>query len=201
MAHVVMQAAQFSTAEAAMRAERELQALVDAYVEFEASDPDPWNRERVPPPLVAFGERHGVSWPLDQGSRFLVKGMFEDGVELLRVDRMLFFSCGGFDLGGETLRGILRKLGATHAREECHLLIESADPDQRVAELAAFLDDEDFEAQYSLDPDEIDWALHSLTVVSPDVSRTMSFDDSGVQDWAFVAILPQLSGEDPIFRD
>ncbi|HWB80315.1 MAG TPA: hypothetical protein VG755_35355 [Nannocystaceae bacterium] len=26
------------------------------------------------------------------------------------------------------------------------------------------------------------------------------FDDSGVQDWAFVAMLPQLSGDDPVLQ-
>jgi hypothetical protein len=33
-----------------------------------------------------------------------------------------------------------------------------------------------------------------LRAEAPTVTR-QSFDDSGVQDWAFVAILPQLEGE------
>ena len=41
MAHVVMQAAQFSTVAGARRAEQARRTLVDAYIEFEEEDPSP----------------------------------------------------------------------------------------------------------------------------------------------------------------
>jgi hypothetical protein len=61
MAHVVMQAAEFPSIELAQRGEKELRALIEQYVQFERSDPDPWGGKRVPPPLVAFGDRHGIA--------------------------------------------------------------------------------------------------------------------------------------------
>lgn len=196
-----MQAAEFPSPDLAERCEKELRALIDAYVAFEKSDPDPWGGKRVPPPLVAFGERHGVVWPNDHGSRFFIKGMFEDEAQLLRIDRMIFFWAGGFDLGGQTLRAILTRLGATTAVGEgdCHLAIRHEDPDARVGELADFLGEEDYENQFALvagapSPED---AYFSITVVGPRHRARIAFDDSGVQDWAFTALLPQLSGEDP----
>ena len=197
MAHVVMQAAYFPTLEAAQRAEQELQQLFDAYVEFEDEDPNPWDQDRVAPPLVEFGKRHGVDWPADEDARFLLKGSFDEMATLLRVDQMVFFWGGGFDLGGATLRTILERLGASNPTDQCHLTVENSDPDARLAELVEFLEVEDYEDQFELDPEDLDWALHSLTIAGPNHSRTISFDDSGVQDWAFVAILPQLDGEKP----
>lgn len=200
MSHVVMQAAEFPSVDLAAQCEKELRGLVDAYVKFEATDPDPWGGKTVPPPLVAFGARHGVDWPKDERARFLIKGSFEDEANLLRVDRMLFFWAGGFDLGGETLRTILRKLGARETVGEgaCHLTIRHDDPDGRVDELAAFLNDEDFEDQFTVgDGTPAGDAYFSLVVVGPKHAKHVTFDDSGVQDWAFTALLPQLDGEDP----
>lgn len=197
MSHVVMQAAEFPTIEAAERCEAELNLLLQAYIHFEATDPSPWNQERVPAVLLEFGEKHGVEWPLQKDSRFLLKGGFEDSAELMRIDRLVFFWGGGFDLGGETLRKILVKLGAVNVGEFCAISIKSSDPDARLEELAEFLNEEDFEEQFELDPDDLEWALHSITIVGPNHSRTLAFDDSGVQDWAFVTLLPQLNGEDP----
>lgn len=194
MAHVVLQAASFPSVEAARRAEFELRRLMEAYAAFEASDPDPWRRDRVPPPLLAFGEAHGVVWPLRDDSRFLLKGSFAEMAELLRVDHVLFFWGGGFELGGPTLRTILAKLGATLCTEHCALSIRANDPDARADELASFLDDEDFEDQFQRDEGEAS-ALHTLTILGASESRVLTFDDSGVQDWAFVALLPQLEGE------
>jgi hypothetical protein len=201
VSHVVMQAAEFPSIDAAMQCEKELRSLVDDYVRFEKTDPDPWRTTRVAPPLVAFGQRHGVEWPKEEHSRFLIKGLFEDEAQLLRVDRMLFFWAGGFDLGGPTLREILRRLGASAAVGEgkCHLAIRHEDPDARAEELAEFLREEDFEDQFSLG-DATDspagWSF-TITVIGPRHRKRLSFDDSGVQDWAFTELLPQLTDENP----
>jgi hypothetical protein len=199
MSHVVMQASEWDSVDAAIRCEKELRALFDTYVRFEREDSSPWAQDRVAPPLAAFGRAHGVAWPLEKDSRFLLKGGIEDSAEILRVDRMVFFWGGGFDLGGEALRNVLRSMGAVRVAEGCTLFVRSDDPDERVKQLAAFLDDEDFEEQYEVDDGvaPADHALHTVTFVSKARRRRIVFDDSGVQDWAFVAILPQLDGENP----
>ncbi len=155
----------------------------------------------VPPPLAAFGERHGVAWPSAESAGFLSKGLFEDEAQLLQVDRMVFFWAGGFDLGGETLRAILVRLGARAAVGEgnCHLAIHNDDPDARVEALADFLREEDFDDQFTVSdavasPAD---AYFSITVIGPRHQKRIVFDDSGVQDWAFTALLAQLSDEDP----
>ena len=189
-----MQAAELPSVELAVRCEKELRALIDAYVAFEKSDPDPWGNKRVPPPLAAFGERHGVPWPHDKPSRFLIKGLFHEEAQLLQVGRMVFFWAGGFDLGGETLRAILRRLGAVSAVGEgwCHLTIRHADPTARVEELAELLREEDFEDQFEIaeGPVSPGDAYFSVTALGPEGSASLVFDDSGVQDWAFTALLP-----------
>lgn len=196
-----MQAAEFPSLALAEECERVLRALVEAYIQFEKTDADPWGASRVPPPLVAFGKRYGVEWPNDERSRFLVKGLFEDEAKLLRVDRMIFFWVPGFDLGGDTLRGILRRLGATAAVGEghVHLTIKNDDPETRTSELAEFLaEEEDFDEQFTVHAGKASPQTYfSLTVVGPASSKHLEFDDSGVQDWAFTAVLPQLFDEDP----
>jgi hypothetical protein len=199
MAHVVMQAAEFASVDEATRAEAELQHLIDGYVAFEKTDPDPWSQGRVPPPLIAFGQRHGVEWPHAQGSRFLLKGLFEDEANLLRVDRMVFFWGGGFDLGGETLRAILGRMGAVACAESVHLVVAASDPEARLAELTSFLVDEDFEGQFEVvsSAADLEHALFSITLDNGSNRTHLAFDDSGIEDWAFVSLLPQLDGEDP----
>lgn len=188
MAHVVMQAAEFPTQEAASKCEAELRLLFDAYVKFEKTDPDPWGGSRVAPPLVEFGRLHGIDWPHDQKSRFLLKGTFEDAAELVRIDRVVFFWGGGFDLGGPTLQTVMRKLGATAVAQWCHLRIAHDEPAQRLSGLTTFLDE---------DAAELEHALFSITIESGRERKYLLFDDSGVQDWAFVAAVRQLDGEDP----
>src|SRR5688572_22515320 len=117
MSHVVMQAAEFATLEAATAAEAALQQLFAAYVAFEDTAAEPWSAETVPTPLVELGKRYGVAWPGDDSSRFLLKGGFDEAAEVLRVDRIVLFFGGGFDLGGEWLRAVLRKLGAVQCTE------------------------------------------------------------------------------------
>jgi len=199
MSHVVMQASEWTSIDDAIRCESELRALVDAYVKFEREDPSPWARDRVAKPLIEFGRKHGVAWPLEDDARFLLKGGVEESAGLLRVDRMVFFWGGGFDLGGETLRGILRAMGAIRVAEQCFIVVKAADPDARVRELASFLDDEEYAGQYAIDDGvgEAPHALHTVTFVSGARRKRLLFDDSGVEDWAFVAIVPQLDGEDP----
>lgn len=198
-----MQSAEFATADDARRVEAELERLIDSYVEFENSDPNPWSGERVPPPLVAFGAKYGVDWPHTEESRFLLKGLFKEEAKLLQVDRMLFFWGGGFDLGGETLRAILRKQGAVVCHGGCDLVVRTGNSESRAAELAQFLTEEDFEDQFAVssNPSDLKNRLFSLTIESDADRRYMIFDASGVQDWAFVSILPQLSGENPRLRD
>lgn len=60
-------------------------------------------------------------WPNDLDSRFALKGSFADVASRLRVDRMVFFWGGGFDLGGAALRKVLSKLGAVAVADSCHL--------------------------------------------------------------------------------
>jgi hypothetical protein len=199
MSHVVLQAASFPTPAEAQRAEEELQKLFDAYVAFESSDPEPWRQDRVPPPLVDFGRAHGVEWPLRDDARFLLKGAFAEAAQLMRVDRLVFFWGGGFELGGTTLRAILAKLGASVTTDRCDIGVRCAEPDDRVRELVEFLEDEDFEDQFTLDDEDAD-PLHRLRIVGPSHERALTFDDSGVEDWAFVALLPQLDGEDPVLQ-
>ena len=195
MSHVVMHAASFTTLAAARRAEAELRRLTRAYIAFEAEDPDPWRDDRVAPPLVDFGRTHGIDWPHRQDARFLLKGSFADSAEVLLVDRLVFFWGGGFELGGPALRAVLVRLGATVTTDRCDVSIRTPHADARVRELADFLVDEDFEGQFRLDDDGDATPLHRLTLVGPAARRVFTFDDSGVQDWAFVALLPQLDGE------
>jgi hypothetical protein len=153
----------------------------------------------VPAPLVAFGERHGVQWPHTEESRVLLKGLFRDEANLLRVDRLVFFWGGGFDLGGETLRTILRGMRAVTCTGSPQLVIRTPDPDARLAALTSCLDDEDFEDQFEVasDPGDLEYAWFSVTLENDDTRVHLIFDDSGVQDWAFVSLLPQFDGEDP----
>ena len=195
-----MQAAECASVEDAARIEAVLEQLCAAYLAYERTAESPWSPDAVPEPLVAFGERHGIPWPRGrQDARFLLKGMFDDATALLRIDRMVFFWGGGFDLGGPWLREILVRLGARATTDAPHLVIACADPVARADELAAFLVEEDYEDQHTLSSDDadLDRALFSVTLVHGDTRRHLVFDDSGVEDWAFVALLPQLDGEDP----
>lgn len=199
MSHVVMQAAACGTVAAALRLETELLALKAAYVRYEGEAENPWADDAVPTPLVAFGEQHGVPWYRSRETRFLLKGMFDEEARVLRVDRLVFFWGGGFDLGGPWLRTILGKLGATSCSPAPRLSIDCDDPRARAQELAQFLVDEDYEDQFTLASDDAGLACSQFAIVLQrgDERRYLLFDDSGVQDWAFVSLLPQLVGEDP----
>ena len=105
------------------------------------------------------------------------------------------FRCGRGELGGPALRAVLVRQGATVTTDRCDVSIRTPHADARVRELADFLVDEDFEGQFRLDDDGDATPLHRLTLVGPAARRVFTFDDSGVQDWAFVALLPQLDGE------
>ncbi len=200
MSHVVMQAAELPSVEDAKRVEGELLALVERYAEFEKTDADPWGGKTVPGPLSDFGARYGVAWPLEEQSRFLLKGLFPDVVSVVQVERMVFFYGGGFDLGGETLRAVLQKMGAVGvAGAECHLVIHVPSAEARAAELASFLEDEDYDDQFEVSDVWAD-SLFSITIEDGETTRCLLFDDSGVQDWAFVALLPQLEGDQPALR-
>lgn len=197
---VVMQAASFADVGRAEAWERALLALRDAYVAFERTDPSPWSMDKVPPPLVDFAAKRGAEWPLSESTRFLLKGPFGDAVEILRIDRLVFFWGNGFELGGAILAELARRDGATHAASTCHLRVRAADPAARAAELAAFLDEEEHAGHFTREPatgaTTAD-ALFSITFEGEASPWRLVFDGSGMQDWAFVAALPQLDGEDP----
>lgn len=201
MAHVVMQAAEFATEQEAEACEAELQELRRSYVAFEAEDDDPWGTSRVAPPLAAFGDKHDVAWPNVKDARFLLKGLFEDAASILRIDRMVFFWGGGFTLGGETLRTVFERMGAVLSRQWCHLKIHHTRPLERLRELCTFLESNDYEDQFLQVEDE-ESALEGLFSITIDGGKDaetvfLCFGDSGVEDWAFVSMLPQLIGSDP----
>lgn len=197
-----MQAAEFPTLDAATKGEAELERLFRDYVAFEKHAENPWSADVVPPPLVELGRRHGVAWPGDKYSRFLLKGGFDEAAEVLRVDRLVCFWGGGFDLGGQWLREVLRKMGAVTVTERPFVVVRCADPKARADESSEFLVAEDLEDQFSVstDDDDLTDSLFAVTFESDATRVHMCFDDSGVQDWAFVTLLPQLSGEDPALR-
>ena len=198
MGNMIMQAAEAGSIADAERIERALTELLAAYVAFERSHAAPWDPATILAPLVAFGEQHGVAWPDHRDARFLLKGAFADVAHVLRVDRLVFFWGGGFDLGGEWLREVLAKIGAITCTDRPLVSVRCDDPDARIEELSRFLIDEDFEDQFALDAPNHE-ALFTVTLVNGDRHRTLVFDHSGVQDQAFVSLLPQLDGEDPTF--
>ncbi|WP_437275961.1 hypothetical protein WME90_32560 [Sorangium sp. So ce375] len=203
MSHVVMQAAEFSTVDAAARAEAELLQLVADYITYEKTADAPWSDDAVPGPLVELGRRHGVPWPGDSTSRVLLKGLFEDEANVLRVDRLVFFWGGGFDLGDAWLRAVLlRGLGAVRCTGWPQLLVRVDDPQARAAASGEFLVEEGYEEQFTTTPDDaaLDGALFAITFERGGDRVHLTFDDSGVQEWAFVAMLPQLWGDDPVLR-
>jgi hypothetical protein len=202
MSSVVMQAAEFETVADAERAEAALERLEKAYIEFERTDPSPWSDERVPPPLAVFGEAHGVEWPLVESSRFLLEGRFGEEARLLRVDRMVFFWGPGFELGGETLRMILQRMGAVATADFCKLVVKSDSPDVHLEQWVQFLIDEDFEDQFEVASNDSPSDSVLFSVALEGTNHVLAFDDSGVRDWAFVTLLPQLAGMDPrLIRD
>lgn len=199
MSHVVMQAAEFPNIEAAGAAMARLEAFYSKYVEFEATDPNPWSWDAVPDVLTRFGNEFGVDWPHTKTARFMLKGAFRDTAELLCVGRLVFFWGGGFEMGGDTFRAVLAKMGATKTAEFCELVIHNDDPDGLIEAWVESLEADDFEDQFTLDPEEDgDW-LHTITVKGPTGERLVAFDDSGVSDWAFTSLLPQLVDLDPRF--
>ena len=136
MSHVVMQAAETGSIADAERIEAVLNELIERYVAFEEAHPAPWDAATTPAPLVAFGEQHGVPWPHHRDARFLLKGAFSEMAQVLRVDRLVFFWGGGFDLGGAWMREILAELGATACTDLPKLTVSCSDPDARLAELS-----------------------------------------------------------------
>ncbi len=135
--------------------------------------------------------------------RFLVRGPFDDAAHFLRVDRIVFFWGDGFELGGVTLAEVARKAGAVRTSSACALCVPCEDPATRAAALGAFLDEEDHTDRYTLESGVgalSEDALFSITFGDGDDAVRLVFDGGGRQDWAFVAALPQLDGEDPRLR-
>jgi hypothetical protein len=220
MAHVVLHCAEYRSSDAANLAAEALMKLKEDYASYEAralqsrraphggsSSSSP---ETIPPPFVAFGERHGFVWP--SSCRFSIKG-FADEIEVVAVDRLVVFYVGGFELGGKALASYFAGSGAIrYVSDGGHLVMQVAEAVDRARELAAFLVDEDYEGQFTLridgevqgaPPDEDDaehdeeFFLFTVTLTNAEHTCVLGFDDSGVQDWAFVSLLYQLSGMDP----
>jgi len=192
-----MQAAECPSLEAAQRLESELNALRSAYVSFSNFEHDDGAEGS---PLLELGRRTGVPWYRANETRFHLKDPFEETV-VMRIDRLVFFWGCGFDLGGPWLRQVMQALGATTCAAWPKLRIQCADPQARVAELTSFLRDEDFDEQFELTDDaaRLSTALFSVSFERANTRQHLLFDDSGVQDWAFVSLLPQLDGENPTF--
>ena len=198
MAHVVMQAAQLPTTRAAEAAAEALARLVDEYSAWEeAAGAAAWDEGPTPPPLLAFAARHGFEWPT--GARILLKGMAGEVLCVAAIDELVFFWGGGFEVGGAGIERFFAAGGAVAQATRCHLTVRSESPAALVESLAQFLDEEDYEDQYSSQPlaaASLGELLHSVTVEGPE-PLVLGFDDSGVQDWAFTTVLYQLAGLHP----
>lgn len=217
MAHVVLHCAEYPSCDAANLAAEALQKLKEDYERYEPSVAlqssrapygDSTSPDTIPPPLVAFGERHGFVWPSSCG--FLIKGL-ADEIQIVAVDRLVFFYVGGFELGGRALETYFVGSGAVrYASDGVHLVMQLPEAVARARELAAFLVDEDYEDQFTLridgavegrpadeDATEDSHFLFTVTLTNAEHTCVLGFDDSGVQDWAFVSLLYQLSGMNP----
>jgi len=193
-----MQGAQLPTTQAAEAAAEALGRLVDEYSTWEeAVGAAAWNDGPTPPPLLAFAERHAFAWPT--GARILLEGMAREGLRVVAIDELVFFWGGGFQVGGAGIERFFAAAGAVAQATRCHLKVRSEPPAALVESLAQFLDDEDYEGQYSSQPlanASLGELLHSVTVEGAE-PMVLGFDDSGVQDWAFTAVLYQLAGLHP----
>jgi hypothetical protein len=218
VAHVVFHCAEYRSSDAASSAVDALSKLKADYARHEtsalrssrASYGDANQPGMIPPPFVAFGERHGFVWPSSCG--FSIKGL-ADEIEIVAVDRLVFFYVGGFELGGRAIETYFAGSGAVrYASNGCHLVMQSTKAVVRARELAAFLVEEDFEGQFRLridgesegpsgDEDDVDDVdenfVFTVTLTNAEHTCVLGFDDSGVQDWAFVSLLYQLSDMDP----
>lgn len=198
MSHVVMQGAQLPTTQAADAAAEALVRLVDEYSAWEeAAGAAAWDQGPTPPPLLAFAERHGFAWP--PGARILLKGTAREGLCVAAIDELVFFWGGGFEVGGAGIERFFAAAGAVTQATRCHLKVRSEPPAALVESLTQFLDDEDYQEQYSSRPladASLGELLHSVTVEGRD-PIVLGFDDSGVQDWAFTSVIYQLAGLHP----
>ena len=151
---------------------------------------------------------HHIVWEILDNSVDEAMNGHADEIEVTVVDRLVFFHVGGFELGGEAIETYFARSGAMRcASERAHLVVQSADPVAHARELAAFLGDEDYEEQFTLlvdgavelrpFHDEQTDFLYTVTLADAEHACVLGFDDSGVQDWAFVAVLYQLCGMDP----
>ncbi|WP_437981685.1 hypothetical protein [Sorangium sp. So ce117] len=92
-------------------------------------------------------------------------------------------------------------LGAVHSTDAPRLVVRVGDPQDRAAASAEFLVEEDYEEPFTTTDDAVlDRALFTITFERDGDRVHLTFEDSGGQDWAFVAMLPQLSGDDPTLR-
>ncbi|KIG18664.1 hypothetical protein DB30_07679 [Enhygromyxa salina] len=197
MAHVVMHCAQFPSDEGAIAAAEALEGLRAALVKWERDNHNDGTKPAAP--CLEFATRRSFIWPSD-GVISLKHGA--DEIEVLQVDTLVFFYGGGFELGGAGTERAFEAMGAARHVTGCHVVVEVGEAAAAARELAAFLDEEDFAGQYSLVEGDvkIEGFLHSIAFVGAAARHTLCFDDSGVQDWAFVAAAPQLSGMGPRLR-
>ena len=204
----VCHCAHFATETEATHVAQALEALLRQYADYEhsvglqSSDApygDMAKANAIPPPLVEFAARHNFVWPSDCG--FLLRGPASD-VELIQIDRLIFLLGNGFELGGEAIETFLRQKGALSYADAANLIVQTESPSARMDALTAFLDDEDFQAEYVLlervrDDAEL---IFAITFQHDQERRVIGFRHRGVETQAFVAALYQLSGEDPIVQ-
>ncbi len=199
MSHVILHCAEFDSEAAARAVEAALVGFCAAYAVYER---EVHGRGLVPdqpsPPLIEFARAQGFT--LRGEGALLIKGLAQDELKVVRIDRLVCFYAGGFELGGDGIEAYFAHAQARrYARDEAHLVVASEDPEASARALAGFLEDEDFEDQYVLaeageGPRD---GVFSVRFERGETAWTLSFDDSGVQDWAFIACLPQLDGESP----
>lgn len=187
-----------------MAAAREVTRFRDAYVAYEGplylAGAQPYDPGRpagpLPEVLVEMGRRHGFEWPRDCG--FLVKGSSSE-ISVEPVGRLLFVYANAFELGGEAMKKVFASLGSVRYAERCHLRCDVADAAERKSELATFLDEEEFDDAFRAESSP--HTLYSITLCDAAASTSLYFDGGNSGEEAFIALLPQLDGDDPRLSD
>lgn len=188
-----------ATAAEAARALLEFRSMFTQFEESMLQEGRIQALDETPAPLTAFAAKHGFDVP--GVCEVLLKGSASDVMEVLHVNKVVFFYASAFDLGGKAIELFFRRAKAVkYSRNAACIVIESHSPEESAESLASFLNEEDFEGQYTLvhsDAARVSATGYSIRLANSESSSTLCFDDSGVQDWALAACLPQLDGESP----
>jgi hypothetical protein len=194
MSHVVHHCAQFATEAQAITVEQELLAFRAACAAWERRCHESRTNMMglVPEPLAALATKHAFALPAE-GYEILLKGLIDDVMQVRRMGSLIVFYGGGFDLGGAAIESYFAAMGATaYDRNGAVLVVECDAPDEAATDLAAALDDEEYDEQYTIGPDE-EGGVFTIRFEGGGARACVAFDDSGVQDWAFIASLSHLT--------